>query len=159
VSTGTPIFHHVAALVDRGEERHQQDGHDDAGAGEHVLAAAHLHPVVGERVVLPVLDDRHHLDRRDRRRLQPGEPPERGSDGAAERVVGEARGAAGDRIHGAELGVDEREQQDRQGADAPGDDRRRAGRPERPLRAEEPARADDRASGRPQQPDEPDLPS
>ena len=45
---------------------------------------------------------------------QPNEAPDR----AAEGVVREARGAAGDRVHRAELGVHEREQQDRDGADA-----------------------------------------
>ena len=66
-----------------------------------------VQPAVRELVVLAVGDHRQHLDRCDRGRLQPGEPPERGAGGATERVVREPRGAARDRVHPAELGVDE----------------------------------------------------
>ena len=126
--------------------------------GQHVLAALQLHPAVGERVMLAVLDDRHHLDRRDGGRLQPREPAERRPGRAAEGVVREPRRAAGDRVHAAELRVHEREQQDRGGADDPGDDRGGPGGGQRALRAEEPAGPDDRAGGRPEEADEPDLP-
>jgi hypothetical protein len=44
------------------------------------------------------------------------------------------------------IGVDEREQEDRRRAYAPGDDRGRAGGRQRALGAEQPARADDRAA-------------
>jgi hypothetical protein len=146
-----------AEEVDRGEERHQHDGGHDAARGQHVLAMAHLHPAAGERVVLAILDDGHDLDRGDRRGLQPREPPERGADRAAEGVVREARRAPGHGIHGAELGMDEREQQDRHRADDPGDDRRRPRGRERALRAEEPSGPDDRSARGPQEADEADL--
>src|SRR6266566_8411709 len=55
--------------------------------------------------------------------------------------------------------MDEREDEDGDPADRPRDDRRRPCRGESSLRAEQPARADDRPFGRPDQPDEPDLPS
>ena len=146
-----------AEEVDRREDRHQHDRRCDAGGRQHVLAVAQLHPAVRERVVLAVLDHRHHLDRGHRRRLQPREPAERGADRATEGVMREARRAACDGIHAAELGVGQREQEDRERADAPRDHRRGPGGRERALGAEQPAGADDRAPGCPQKADEPDL--
>src|SRR5207248_2143001 len=66
-------------------------------------------------------------------------------------------GAAGDRPHSAELGVRQREQEDRERADPPRDDRRRPGRDQGLLGTEQPARADDGTGGRPEQADEADL--
>src|SRR5207249_5695844 len=96
---------------------------------------------------------------RDRRGLQPREPAERRARAAAEGVVREARRAAGDGPHRTELGVRQREQEDRERADPPRDDRSGAGGDEGPLGAEEPARADDRAGRGPEQADEADLPA
>ena len=68
------------------------------------------------------------LDRRHGDRLQPGEPAERHPGDAAEGVVRVTGRAAGHRVHRAELGVDEGQQDDGDRADRPGDDRRGAGR-------------------------------
>ena len=71
--------------------------------------------------------------------------------------MGEARRAARNWVHAAELGVRQREQENRDRADTPRNHCRRTGRRERALGAEQPARADDRAPGGPQEADEPDL--
>jgi hypothetical protein len=168
VSTGIATFHHVAVLLVFVSLRTLRKliavkiaisttAATIPVAVSTVLAVAQLHPVLGERVMLAALDHRHDLDRGDGGSLQPREPAERGAREAAERVVREPCRAAGDRVHRAELGVDEREQHDRDRADAPRDDRGRSGGGERALRAEQPARADDRPARGPQQADEPDL--
>ena len=147
-----------AEEVDRGEDRHQDDRRHDPLRGQHARAAcAHLHPVLREVVVLAVRDHRQHLDRRNRRCLQPREPAEGRACAATEGVVRETRRAAGDGPHRAKLGMRQREQEDRERADAPRDDGRGPGSDERLLRAEEPAGADDRAGGGPEQADEADL--
>src|SRR5205085_7808784 len=84
---------------------------------------------------------------------------ERRAGSAAERVVGEPCRATGDGPHPTQLRVSQGKQKDRQRADPPRDDRRRARGDERLLSAEEPAGADDRAAGSPEQTDEADLPA
>jgi hypothetical protein len=148
-----------AQEVDGGEDRHEPDGDEQTRGREHVLSALELQPARGERVVLRVLDDGQHLDRRDGDRLQPREPPERGARGAAEGDVREPRRAAGDRVHGPQLGMHEREQEDRDAADHPRDERGGAGAGQGALRAEQPPRPDDRAARDPEQADEADLAS
>ena len=165
VSSGTPTFHHVAALFTAASfwiprkftavnTAISSDRDQLAGAGQRAVLVL---PAVGPAVVLRVADHRLHLDRRDGHRLQPGEPAERGPGRSAEGVVRVARGAAGHREHAAELGVHERQRDDRHRRDPPADQRGGSGRDQRLLRAVQPARPDDRPLGGPQQTDQADI--
>ncbi len=143
-----------AEEVDGDEHRHQAHGHGYTAAGQYalrVLKTRRPGPVTG------VPDHGLDLDRGDRSGLEPGEPTERHPGETAEGVVRVPGGAARHREHSAELGVDQRQQDDRDRADHPGDDRGGAGHHERVLRAVQPAGADDRTNGSPGQTDDSDL--
>ncbi len=140
--------------VDRDEEAHQQHGDHEAAGGE---GAVLVEEALRELPVPRVADHRLDLDRGDGGGLEPGEPAERHAREAAEGVVRVARRAAGDREHAAELGVHEGQQDDRDRADAPGDDRRRAGDDDGVLGSVEPTRADDRSDRGPHEADQADL--
>ena len=136
-------------LID-GEDRHQDDRRHDARGGQDArcrcwssssrsrTSSAGRSVIIASTSIGATVAACSHEN-------QPNDAPAR----AAEGVVREARGAAGDGVHPAELGVRQREQEDRDRADHPRDDRRGAGRDERLLGAEQPARADDRARRRP----------
>ena len=144
-----------AEQVDHDEECHQHRRNRVAEGGED----RHATDGVGQPV--PVIrgigNGRLHLDGGGTCRLQPREPPERGTGQPAEGVVGEPGGSAADREHPPELGVHQGEQDDRQRSDEPGDEGRRPTDGGAEQGAEEPARSDDRALRGEQQPEEPDV--
>ena len=129
--TGTATFHQVMPAVDlaeqahgqevdRGEDRHQDDGHREAEPGDVALPAVRGGVEQAVPVVRRVLHHREALDGRHRDGLDPGEEAERDAGHAAEREVREPRRAAGDRVHRAQLGVHQGQDDDRDAADDPG---------------------------------------
>jgi hypothetical protein len=140
--------------VDRDEDRHQHDRQDEADPGD-VLRGR----VVDARpVVRGVLHEGEALDGRDRDGLHVGEEAEPDPGHAAEGEVREPGRAAGDRVHRAELGVAQGQDDDHDPGDEPGYDGGTADGLRGEQRAEQPARADDRRLGCPGGPDQPQLP-
>ena len=139
--------------VDRGEDRHQHDGHRQAGPGDLTrVRVEEAGPVVGG-----VLDKRVALDRRDRDRLHVREEAEPDAGDAAEREVREPGRSAGDRVHRAELGVAEGQHDNHDSGDDPVQHRGPAYQQRGGQRGEQPARADDRRLRRPGGADQPHL--
>ena len=144
-----------AQEVQRDEDAHEHDGRDETRGAER--PCARVVEAVGPRVGRQVLDGGEHLDRRDRRRLDVGEPAERRAGQAPEGVVGESARASALGEHGAELGVDESEGRHEERGDHPADQRSGPGDGDRDERTEEPTRPE-RGPGRdPQQAEEPDV--
>ena len=131
--------------VDRDEDRHQHDGQHEADPGDVARrGVVDAGPEVGG-----VLHEREALDRRDRHGLDVGEEPEPDAGHAAEREVREPGRSAGDRVHRAELGVSQGQDDNDDADDDPGHDGGAAHRLRGVQGAEQPARADDRCLGRP----------
>ena len=163
--TGTATFHQVIDVVDpgedahgqevdRGEDRHQHDGQDEADPGDvRGLRVVDAGPEVGG-----VVHEREALDRRDRDRLQVGEEAEPDAGQAAEREVREPARPAGDRVHRAEFRVGQAEDDHHDTGDGPGQDGGAAHRLRSVERTEQPAGSDDRCLGRPGGADQPQFP-
>ena len=131
--------------VDRGEHRHQPHRHPQPSTGDLVrFCVEQARPVVGG-----VGDERVALDRRDRDRLHVREEAEPDAGHTAEREVREPGRPAGDRVHRAELGVGEGQDDDYDCGDDPGQPGTPTDQQHCSQRSEQPAGADDRGLGCP----------
>ena len=130
VTTGMATFHQVMPAltllnsahgqeVQRGEDDQEDDRHREAEPGDVALPAVRGGVEQAVPVVRPVLHHREALDGGHRDGLHPGEEAERDAGHAAVRQVRESRRAAGDRVHPAQLGVHQGQEDDRDAADDP----------------------------------------
>ena len=151
VSSGTAVFQITVALLDSAS---QFTPARLMSVKTSMSTTATTRPLADQRAVLvdhagpdvvEVGQRRLDLDRRDRDGLQPRHPARGEAREGAEREAREPGGAARERVGRAQLGVHERQQDDDHACQHPGDQRRPARRLRGGERAEQPARADDRA--------------